>query len=192
MRPAGVRGRARPRRGGGLEWHTDVRFRDGGAGRRAGGDGGGPLEGELVRPAPTTSSSSSPRTRITVADAPSAPKAPSAARRHAGRGEPGAGGPRRVALAACSPRRPRRAFLRAERRERIVRVPAHQTLPTARPLRVPALRGRVVRPALPSVGRSANETTGPVPLRGRQRARKVCGTLGRELADRGIVVVPGF
>ena len=47
--------------------------RDGGAGRRAGGgDGGGPLEGELVRPAPTTSSS--PRTRITVADAPSAPR----------------------------------------------------------------------------------------------------------------------
>ena len=44
--------------------------RDVGAGRRAGGDGGGPLEGELVRPAPTTSSS---RTRITVADAPSAP-----------------------------------------------------------------------------------------------------------------------
>ena len=40
------------------------------AARRAGGDGGGPLEGELVRPAPTTSSS---RTRITVADAPSAP-----------------------------------------------------------------------------------------------------------------------
>ena len=55
VRPAGVQGRARPQRGGGLEAAHRRAVRDGGAGRRAGGDGGGPLEGELVRPAPTTS-----------------------------------------------------------------------------------------------------------------------------------------
>ena len=63
VRPAGVRGRARPRRGRRARAAHRRAVRDGGAGRRAdGGDGSGPLEGELVRPAPTTSSS--PRTRI--------------------------------------------------------------------------------------------------------------------------------
>ena len=60
--------------------------RDVGAGRRAGGDGGGPLEGELVRPAPTTSSSGpeSPwQTRRPPAREPATPQALS---RRLGRG----------------------------------------------------------------------------------------------------------
>ena len=71
IRPAGVRGRAWPRRGGGLERHTDVWFET------------VALDDVLAVTAVVRSKASSsgprrpplhsPRTRITVADAPSAP-----------------------------------------------------------------------------------------------------------------------
>ena len=50
---AGVRGRARPRRGTGLERDTDLRFETVALDDVLAATGGGLIEGELVRPAPT-------------------------------------------------------------------------------------------------------------------------------------------